>query len=338
MTFSECAEKWYKRSICGTTYDYQIEIFNTIKNLNKYIGNIEMKDLTWLDVEDVILSYARYNPRTKQPSSQRLLVDLRNVSYNVCEYAIDANEIVNNPVRRKKLPKSKPAKTRRPLTEEERGYVFNTYHRLRLPALIMLFCGLRPNEVIPLEFTDFVVPYPDKKTMILKITKSVSKVSTNEYIIKPGTKNGKSRTVTVPSALAEIIIEEEKKTDNNLITTQKNGNLHTPSSWKSAWKSYQNALNYTAYCLKGGTEGYYSPKKIPRNTNHITAYMFRHTYATMLYSSGVDILTASKLMGHSEIKTTLKVYTHLEEAMSIKNINKFENYINDNYSIILENL
>lgn len=336
MKFSECAEQWYKRALCGTTYSYQVEVACSVKHLNFYLGDIEIKDLTWINVEDVMLNYARYNPRTKQPSSQHLIIDLRNVAYNICEYAIDIGELENNPVRRRKLPKSKPVQERRALTEKERGYVFATPHRMRLPALIMLFCGLRPNEVIPLQFTDFEIA-EDNKTMILKINKSVSKVAVNEYIVKPGTKNGKNRVVTVPKALADIIVEENKKTDNIYVTTQNDGKMHSPSSWKSAWHSYQNALNYTAYRTEhNGTEGYYSPNKIPKKTENITAYMFRHTYATMLYNSEVDILTASKLMGHSEIKTTLKVYTHLEESTIIKNIGKFEDYVETHYSPLIQ--
>lgn len=335
MNFKECAEQWYNRAMCGTTYSYQVEVACSVKHLNFYLGDKEMKDLTWINVEDVMLSYARYNPRTKQPSSQHLIIDLRNVAYNICEYAIDIGELENNPVRRRKLPRTKPVQERRALTEKERGYVFSTPHRMRLPALIMLFCGLRPNEVIPLQFTDFEIA-EDNKTMILKINKSVSKVSANEYIIKAGTKNGRSRIITVPQILAEIILSEKEKSENNLITAQNDGKMHSPSSWKSAWHSYQNALNYTAYRTEhNGTEGYYSPNKIPRKTENITAYMFRHTYATMLYNSEVDILTASKLMGHSEIKTTLKVYTHLEESTIIKNIGKFENYVDTHYSTLI---
>jgi integrase len=36
----------------------------------------------------------------------------------------------------------------------------------------------------------------------------------------------------------------------------------------------------------------------------------RHSYATWLIASGVDIATVSKLLGHSEITTTLRVFTH----------------------------
>jgi integrase len=36
----------------------------------------------------------------------------------------------------------------------------------------------------------------------------------------------------------------------------------------------------------------------------------RHSYATWLIAGGVDIATVSKLLGHSAITTTLRVYTH----------------------------
>lgn len=40
-------------------------------------------------------------------------------------------------------------------------------------------------------------------------------------------------------------------------------------------------------------------------------YDMRHTYATLLITEiGVDVKTVSVLMGHSNIETTLKYYTH----------------------------
>ena len=54
--------------------------------------------------------------------------------------------------------------------------------------------------------------------------------------------------------------------------------------------------------------------------------------------AGVDILTTSKLLGHSSIQITLEIYTHLDEKYKALNISKFNDYINnDNSNIIILN-
>jgi site-specific recombinase XerD len=39
---------------------------------------------------------------------------------------------------------------------------------------------------------------------------------------------------------------------------------------------------------------------------------YGHTYATTLFKAGVDIKTAQRLLGHTNVKMTLDIYTHLE--------------------------
>ena len=46
-------------------------------------------------------------------------------------------------------------------------------------------------------------------------------------------------------------------------------------------------------------------------------HALRHTYATQLIKNGVDLLTVSRLLGHSSIKTT-EVYAHTLEETKIE--------------------
>ncbi len=60
---------------------------------------------------------------------------------------------------------------------------------------------------------------------------------------------------------------------------------------------------------------------------HITFHCFRHTYATLQLASGTDIYTISKMLGHTNVRTT-EIYTKLIDskkqqaanAITIKNL------------------
>jgi integrase len=53
----------------------------------------------------------------------------------------------------------------------------------------------------------------------------------------------------------------------------------------------------------------------------ITFHNFRHSYATILLSMGVDIYTVSKLLGHKSIKTT-EIYAKVVDINKISAVNK----------------
>jgi integrase len=46
----------------------------------------------------------------------------------------------------------------------------------------------------------------------------------------------------------------------------------------------------------------------------VKSYLFhdtRHAFASRMISRGIDVVTLSKLMGHSNPRVTLEVYSHL---------------------------
>ena len=45
---------------------------------------------------------------------------------------------------------------------------------------------------------------------------------------------------------------------------------------------------------------------------NFTPHYLRHTFATLLYLEGVNVVTAKQLLGHADISTTVNIYTDLE--------------------------
>ena len=60
----------------------------------------------------------------------------------------------------------------------------------------------------------------------------------------------------------------------------------------------------------------------------ITTHGFRHTHATLLFASGMDIKQVQARLGHSNVQTTLNIYTHAMKDKQDKIGDEFARYIN----------
>ena len=109
----------------------------------------------------------------------------------------------------------------------------------------------------------------------------------------------------------------------------------TPSAWTKLWKSYMRELNrkYGTRTLadqerlQSGKPG---PKALDMTIPPITLHWLRHTFCTLLYLSGVDVVQACAQMGHADVSTTLRIYTHLDSIHKRKSVSKLDAYLEAN--------
>ena len=69
-------------------------------------------------------------------------------------------------------------------------------------------------------------------------------------------------------------------------------------------------------------------RKLGGLPDDLLLYSLRHNFASQLVMAGVDLLTVSKLMAHSDIQTTIKYYAHLRPDHSRDAVEVFANYFN----------
>lgn len=326
-SFSEWANKWKTRKIVGISKAYQTAVNSQVNYLTNFFGDISINRIKPMHIDELISKLAIENPKTHRPSSKKLLKEVKNTAVNIFEYAADNSDYDRNPALKIKIPKNAPKNTRRALTDNEIHWIVNTPHRARIAAIIMTFCGLRSGEVIPLQWTDI-----DFEKSSLSVIKSVERVSSNKYNIKSGTKNDKSRVIPIPKELLEELKQYKTQSISRFVCSDIDEDMHTPSSWKRLWESFNNVLSHHYATLQQSQQSIYNPKGIKKRVDKITPHMFRHTYATMLYCSGVDVLSAQRLLGHSDVSTTLSIYTHLEQSKMDISISAFCEYISSYFS------
>ena len=286
---------------------------------SKKFGNTPLNEIGQQAVQPVINEVFKCNPTTHKPSAKRTVERYLSAVSAVFEYAIENRAVDFNPCRYVKIPKAAKTSERRALTPEERKWVEEMPHRAQLPAMLMMYSGLRKGEVTALLWSDI-----DFNNKTITVNKSFDFKQCK--IKSPKTASG-VRVVSVPDKLIDFLKEQPKK--GIYVVTTKSGRMMTLNAWKSLWESYMLELNFR-YGKTTEKRERHDPRGQIMTIEPFTPHCLRHTFCTIMYEAGIDVLTAKEQMGHSDVKTTLSIYTHLDKVYKKKNISKLDEYL-ENY-------
>ncbi len=129
------------------------------------------------------------------------------------------------------------------------------------------------------------------------------KFDNNVIVIKRG-KGDKSRIVSMPVRLKQLLLDYLRKEQPSIYVFEgQNGGKYSPSS-------VQRVVKNTV--LKAGID------------KRVTPHMLRHSFATHLHDSGMDIRNIQKLLGHRSTKTT-EIYTYISK----RDISKLKSPLDD---------
>lgn len=192
----------------------------------------------------------------------------------IFRHAMDEKYIVENPLRKLKKYKLEDKGKIKYYSNEELSLIFETIDPFWRDHIEFLYLtGLRKGELINLVWDN--VDITDDREQIIIASNDGWK-----------SKTGKSRIVPLNRKAVDILNKFKNKNKTYVFTNKKNGKI-LPDKPYHALKKALELLR-----LEGDI------------------HKLRHTFAAHLVMKGVNIYDVSKLLGHTDIKTT-EVYAHL---------------------------
>lgn len=269
------------------------------KRLNLAFNGIKAKDLTPYQIERFIASATKGEPqkgypKKASPKTIKGYISLLNSAYKM---AVRNKFLTYNPCDAVILPKQK--KPDKVILTKEQIPLFvdaleDTTQDLKVVYELALFCGLRRSEIMGLMNDDVNVLW-----RTIKVTRTRHRIKCEDII--QDTKTEQSRAIiSVPEFVMDDIAE---------LMRQHEEDPFIENPFLIQYASEPMRPDYAKRQIKEFTKSHGLPD--------VTLHGLRHTYASMLNASGeFDIAEISAALRHSNIGTTLNIYTHVFEEAS----------------------
>lgn len=274
--------------------------------LHQIVPNIGFIQLQQLTADDIQKLLSKLKSNELSYSSIKKVHDCLNA---VLKHALIHGDIQKNPMISVKMPEQKlfAKKDIRFFSKEEIALIIEECgrrYRTGTPVyiygdayILMLNTGIRVGELIGLEKSDW---NQEEKTLHIK---------QNVQSVKIRDKNG-NRSVGY-----EIVLNTTKTySGDRIIPLNQNAT--------DAITKLCNRHPNSKYIVSSSKGDIVPPDRIERtfyrilnniNIKKTGTHSLRHTFASVLFSKGVDVKTVSKLLGHASIQITLNTYIHLIE-------------------------
>ena len=258
----------------------------TAKRCYKPIGAILAKSLTTYRLEKFV---AEMGDNGLSAKTIKNTIGLLSAAY---DHAIFIGQLDTNPCKKVSKPQGQ-ARDVRILYLEEIPKFLEVISEVDLNEKVAyelaLFLGLRRSEIIGLRESDV-----DIVRGMINIHNTRHRV--DRVNIEQDTKTVRStRTLALP--------------DNLLLDIARLMEMHRQFKYTSTDYLVQNGCGepLNGQALASRLERLEKRKGLP----HVTLHGLRHTYASLLHSQGVDMANISAELGHSNLATTMNIYTHI---------------------------
>lgn len=295
-TVKEVAELWLKEYYGTVQESTYIKTSRNIQNhIYPALGDQKLSSLTPLQMQEQV------NIWSKKLVYGRKLKGLMD---NICKYAVRHGYTDNNPMAsvittgRKKIENASDF-----YDKDELKIFLNLVDQTEELEKIILFrllafTGARKSEILALEWADLV-------DNTLSINKAVTRGFGGEEI--GPTKNASSkRLISLDQKTVELLKDWQAESQGNKYIFQGEEEKPMPGSLPRKW---------LLQILKD------------QKLRPIKIHGFRHTHASLCFEAGMTLKQVQHRLGHSDLKTTMNIYTHITKQAKDDIGERFANYI-----------
>ncbi len=294
ITIGEFITKWLKEEHAHLVAPSTLARYQglTEKYISPIIGNEHLRQVNKRHVLDVLLYMST---KSQSPRSQQQARALLSVAFGA---AVDKGYLAHNPV---KLTKNvaldrKPIS---PLTQQEVRALLQfsegTFQHARLHVALLL--GLRQGEALGLRWADI-----NLEDRTLRVHSQIQKISGKRTFTDLKTESS-HRTIMFGDATASALLGHRKIVEAMCKSTGEFWHEMDLVFPNRTGEPIQSKWDYQRWIVALEKCG------IARRSLHNA----RHTAGTLLYSSGADIETIRRILGHSSIALTSRTYVHSAE-------------------------
>lgn len=299
-----------KNTLSPSTYEFYSR--NIDDCVLPALGNLKLKDIKPAHIQQYINQLTDLQKRTRgqeQPEDEKISPSTvrryLTVVQSIFKQAVKLGLILDNPAKTERLTMPKALQPKIDIfTKQEAAKILTCLEKepLQFQALIQLaiFTGARRGELVALKFSDI-----DFENMKITIERAAIKLKGQKTQVKPP-KDYEVRTITVNPACISLIEELHREKEREVIRI--GSQWHNEGWLFSTWNGeIMNPQTPTAQFSK-----FLAKNDLPHRKFHA----LRHTSATLLLYSGINIKQVQSRLGHGDIETTNKYLHCIEEADS----------------------
>lgn len=313
LTFSDVYEHWldtYKLTVREHTLMCVESLFRA--HILPILGNMPIQKITARQCQLMVNSLAQSN-----------LTAIKNYTVQasrIFEFAISMDYISKNPFNKVIIPKVKKASKPQKFYTRDELELFMSTAQKQCPQQfytlfrLLAFSGIRIGEASALTWNDI-----DFDSAAITINKTVTYLKNGKATVSDPKTKSSNRTVYIDKKT--LVILQQWQNMQRIELLKQGVNANSPQQLV-----FTNMTN--SFIVRATSDRWIKKISKESGVHPISPHGFRHTYATLAIQSGMNPKELQAQLGHSNIQTTLQIYTAITNEQRITTPDKFVSFVN----------